>query len=459
MPRIIFLVILFFTFSLYGADIFSEFDNKFTKSNKQEQIKIHKELKDNYVKAIIQNDISKQKQSLLRLIQSAKILKLNHEGYEKDLEKINKKSINNQKEYNKNQVKDQKIIKKPLYLLSATKKDSFLELKFNQNIENLQFKNFLLSSGKQQRSVLDIPAILNGKSITYNNFLNSDIRIAQFDKSIIRIVFSATKAKQLYTSANGQFLYISTSQKNNYKSKSAITKNQQKSFITIPKPLIVIDPGHGGKDPGAIGIDKKQEKTAVLAVGKKLGKLLIKRGYKVDYTRDKDKFINLRDRTKIANEKSADLFISIHANAAPNTKKSKSMHGIETFFLSPARSERSKNAAALENRSDIEEMNFFSQQTFLNFLNREKIIASNKLGIDVHNQLLKSIKTKHNVTDGGVREAPFWVLVGALMPAVLIEIGYITHPVEGRLLFDDKYQELLANGIANGIDEYFKKNR
>lgn len=459
MPRIIFLVILFFTFSLYGANIFSEFDNKFTKYNKQEQIKIHKELKDNYVKAIIQNDISKQKQSLLRLIQSAKILKLNHEGYEKDLEKINKKSITNQKEYSKNQTKDQKIIKKPLYLLSATKKDGFLELKFNQNIENLQFKNFLLSSDKQQRSVLDIPAILNGKSITYNNFLNSDIRIAQFDKSIIRIVFSATKAKQLYTSANGQFLYISTSQKNNYKSKSAITKNQQKSFIKMPKPLIVIDPGHGGKDPGAIGIDKKQEKTAVLAVGKKLGKLLIKRGYKVDYTRDKDKFINLRDRTKIANEKSADLFISIHANAAPNTKKSKSMHGIETFFLSPARSERSKNAAALENRSDIEEMNFFSQQTFLNFLNREKIIASNKLGIDVHNQLLKSIKTKHSVSDGGVREAPFWVLVGALMPAVLIEIGYITHPVEGRLLFDDKYQELLANGIANGIDEYFKKNR
>ena len=167
----------------------------------------------------------------------------------------------------------------------------------------------------------------------------------------------------------------------------------------------------------------------------------------------------MRDRTKFANDKMADLFVSIHANAAPNAAKAKSMHGIETFFLSPARSERSKNAAALENKSDIEEMNYFSQQTFLNFLNREKIIASNKLGIDIHRELLTSARKLHNVSDGGVREAPFWVLVGALMPAVLIEIGYITHPSEGTNLFNDAYQSALANGIANGIDGYFSKNR
>ena len=221
---------------------------------------------------------------------------------------------------------------------------------------------------------------------------------------------------------------------------------------------IVIDPGHGGTDPGAVNGSLK-EKTAVLGVAKKLGEILKSRGYKVYFTRSTDVFINLRSRTKFANDKMADLFVSIHANAAPNAAKAKSMHGIETFFLSPARSERSKNAAALENKSDIEEMNYFSQQTFLNVLNREKIIASNKLGIDIQKEILASARKVYAASDGSVREAPFWVLVGALMPAVLVEIGYITHPVEGEKLFDEAYQKALANGIANGIDGYFAKNR
>ena len=223
--------------------------------------------------------------------------------------------------------------------------------------------------------------------------------------------------------------------------------------------VIVLDAGHGGDDPGAINGSLK-EKNIVLSIAQKAGKELQGRGYKVYYTRSKDKFINLRDRTKYANDKAADLFISIHANAAPNKTKAATMHGIETFFLSPARSERSKNAAALENKSDIEEMNFFSKQTFLNFLNREKIIASNKLAIDVQREVLaraKSVSSK--ASDGGVREAPFWVLVGALMPAVLLEVGYITHPGEGELINNSKYQDALAKGLANGIDVYFSNQR
>ena len=223
--------------------------------------------------------------------------------------------------------------------------------------------------------------------------------------------------------------------------------------------VIVLDAGHGGDDPGAINGSIK-EKNIVLSIAQKAGKELQGRGYKVYYTRSKDKFINLRDRTKYANDKAADLFISIHANAAPNKTKAATMHGIETFFLSPARSERSKNAAALENKSDIEEMNFFSKQTFLNFLNREKIIASNKLAIDVQREVLaraKSVSSK--ASDGGVREAPFWVLVGALMPAVLLEVGYITHPREGELIKNSKYQDALAKGLANSIDVFFSNQQ
>ena len=232
-----------------------------------------------------------------------------------------------------------------------------------------------------------------------------------------------------------------------------------KKITSAKGKVIVLDAGHGGDDPGAVNGHLK-EKNIVLSIAQKAGKELQGRGYKVYYTRSKDKFINLRDRTKYANDKAADLFISIHANAAPTKAKAASMRGIETFFLSPARSERSKNAAALENKSDVDEMNYFSKQTFLNFLNREKIIASNKLAIDVQREVLAQAKTVIPKTaDGGVREAPFWVLVGALMPAVLVEVGYITHPSEGELINNSKYQDALAKGLADGIDVYFSNQQ
>jgi len=252
----------------------------------------------------------------------------------------------------------------------------------------------------------------------------------------------------------------STTKKDEQEIVLAPVKTASAKKITSAKgKVIVLDAGHGGDDPGAINGSLK-EKNVVLSIAQKAGKELQGRGYKVYYTRSKDKFINLRDRTKYANDKAADLFISIHANAAPNKTKAATMHGIETFFLSPARSERSKNAAALENKSDIEEMNYFSKQTFLNFLNREKIIASNKLAIDVQREVLaraKSVSSK--ASDGGVREAPFWVLVGALMPAVLLEVGYITHPDEGELINNSKYQDALAKGLADGIDVYFSNHQ
>lgn len=164
------------------------------------------------------------------------------------------------------------------------------------------------------------------------------------------------------------------------------------------------------------------------------------------------------DRTILANEKNADLFLSIHTNAMPKDKAN-STSGIETFFLSPARSERAKRVAALENQSDIREMNEKSKDVFLESLNRPRITASHKFAIDVQAGLLQAARSKYkDVNDSGVREGPFWVLVGAQMPSILIELGYISHPEESRRLYEASYQKALANGIANGIDSYFLKN-
>lgn len=175
-------------------------------------------------------------------------------------------------------------------------------------------------------------------------------------------------------------------------------------------------------------------------------------------TRHTDKYIKVRNRTVLANKKNAHVFVSIHANAAPKSKVNKA-RGIETFFLSPARSARAKRVAAQENKSDIREMNYSSKNALLSVLNQSKITASNKLAIDVHRNMLFSARSRYkDVVDGGVREGPFWVLVGAQMPSILVELGYISHPEEGRRLYEKKYQQKLAFGIANGVDSYFAKN-
>ena len=398
-----------------------------------------------------------------------------------------------------------------------------LKIKLNRNINEDELKNFTLSSKDSWRNVYDITGILPSKFPIPQNGISAKIRIAQKDPSTVRIVFEDAKKSQIYAQIDEKEITFSkklaqNTQKTEQKTEQKAEQNAKKTVKKVasvektsaskaektaktqkentkndkkiakkPEPvnqkamkitadtataasnklskkqkaskIIVLDPGHGGDDVGALSQNKKlREKDIVLNVSKKTASLLKERGYKVLFTRSNDRFIKLRSRTSFANDKGAHLFISIHANAAPNKQKAKSMNGIETFFLSPSRSERSMNAANLENKADTDEMNYFTKVSFLNFLNREKIIASNKLAIDMQAALLKSVRAGYKVSDGGVREAPFWVLVGALMPAVLIEIGYISHPDESQKIANSKYQDRLAKGIADGVDEYFAKN-
>ena len=339
-------------------------------------------------------------------------------------------------------------------------------LLFDGKVATDEIKTLTLNSKSSSRFVIDLPIF---KATSTNNIKKAplkDVRVANFKPGVTRVVLeNSTPFKAWIKNGEDRLeiystLFSKATPPKTTAPKVAAPKATAPKAIT-PTPMaktIVIDPGHGGKDPGGMAF-KLKEKDIVLTIGLKLSKELTKRGYKVLMTRSSDKFINLRDRTKFANKNRADMFISLHTNAAPNSKKAKSLQGFETFFLSPARSERSKNAAALENQSTVDEMSYFSKQTFLNFLNREKIISSNKLAIDIQKYTLNHMLKRYKINDGGVREAPFWVLVGALMPAVLVELGYITHPNESRLLNNQNYQNDLVIGIANGIDAYFIKNR
>ena len=365
-------------------------------------------------------------------------------------------------------------------------------LEFNRDLKRGDYKDFTIASSDNFRFVLDFSARQKSQKTRLKDSFVSDVRVSQYNDKTVRIVLSNPKEFNANVEINGNMMILSTAEGLKAAKSARAEKNKdQKSgrkhgreqdsepqistieesggakstsvaagkiYKSTKGKLIVIDPGHGGSDSGAVGNGLK-EKNVVLATSKKLGVLLTKRGYKVLYTRSTDVFINLRSRTAFAAKRNADMFISIHANAAPNANSALKMSGVETFFLSPARSERSKNAAALENRGDLEDMNTFSKQTFLNFLNREKIISSNKLAIDIQSYMLSSVKKSFSSRDGGVREAPFWVLVGATMPAVLVEMGYITHPQEGKNLGKSAYQDRIAQGIANGVDAYFQKNK
>lgn len=485
----------------------SQFDKEYKSASDDRLLKYHHMLKNIYIQSIIKNDLLLKIKTLQRLIITSSKLGLDSKAYKKELTTLKKmagkkgsrlkivspdistnKSV---KKSNKNiktlfptepiaKKTPKKVVKKRVYknpqkvisskarIVKIQQSSKGISLIFDRKISDVDVKTFALkgsTKGKNTyRYIYDIGAILLGKSKSYKIADIDKIRVGQYNKKVVRVVFTDNKKLKLYYSKIDNTINIGYKglrakiDKPKAPIKQASIPISAKNEYRPNSKIIVIDAGHGGKDGGAQGARGLSEKKVVLQIALKVGKELKARGFKIYYTRTRDKFIKLRSRTKMANRKKADLFVSIHANAAPNRKKYKSMHGIETFFLSPARSKRSKNVAALENRSDIAEMDYFSKQTFLNFMNREKIVAANKLAIDVQQAMLNSVRKKYKVSDGGVREAPFWVLVGAQMPSILVEVGYITNPTEGKRIASKSYQNLISNGIANGIASYFDKN-
>jgi len=224
--------------------------------------------------------------------------------------------------------------------------------------------------------------------------------------------------------------------------------------------LVVIDAGHGGHDSGAT-CDGKQEKDIVLKITKKLYKEFKSEGYKVYLTRNSDRFLTLGQRTRIADKKEAKVFISIHANAIGDKSRFDVVEGVETYFLQKTRDEKSQRIAARENASVLQGTDKLSQDVIIDaVLNGPKIIQSHKLAIDVQQNIMKNLNSDYDdVKDGGVRPAPFYVLVGASRPSILVEVGYITNPKERKRLFKSNYQEEIAEGIVEGVNRYLDNRK
>lgn len=220
---------------------------------------------------------------------------------------------------------------------------------------------------------------------------------------------------------------------------------------------IVIDPGHGGNDRGAPGyLRGTYEKDIVLAIGKKLA-AKIKKELKCEVilTRSTDKFISLEERTRIANRNKADLFISIHTNAS----RSKKAYGIETYFLNLAKDKTSVSVAARENATT--EKNISDLQTILNSLMKNtKITESSKLAKYVQDSLYNTIRKKYSrIRNKGVKQAPFYVLLGARMPSILVETSFISNKRECTRLKSSAYQDRICDSIVSGIQKYIKETK
>ena len=237
--------------------------------------------------------------------------------------------------------------------------------------------------------------------------------------------------------------------------KVAVKVSKKRSFPVVNKklPLIVIDAGHGGNDLGAKGYRGIQEKNVNLAIALRLKDILTSRyKYRVILTRGDDTFIPLPGRGKIANDNNADVFVSVHANAAPR----RAAHGIETYYLGQGHSEEAKATAARENGKLVKSVKDDETQEILaSMISTTKINQSSRLAGNIQNQLYQSMRKKYSgVKNLGVKEGPFFVLHDTNMASVLVEVGFLTNPREESRLKQSSYLDRLASSIAKGVSKF-----
>lgn len=217
-----------------------------------------------------------------------------------------------------------------------------------------------------------------------------------------------------------------------------------------PVQTVVVDPGHGGRDPGAIGLKGMREKDVNLRLGRKLAAELSRRGFRVVMTRDSDKALDLEERTAIAESSGGDLFVSLHANSAPRG----STRGIEIFYLDKEVDRHSLEVAARENgieRGQVDSL----QHTLARLRVSEASRHSGALAKIVHDEVMPRVAKRYRgMPDLGVKKAPFYVLFLSSMPSILVEAGFLTNREDVELLASDAYLDELASSIAAGLENY-----
>ena len=319
------------------------------------------------------------------------------------------------------------------------------------------------------------------KNIKIGSRFLKGLRLSQFDKKNTRLVFDLNESKNLEIGVwpEGSKLFIELSDeklpkmklvskpkvfvkskkiapiKKNKSNKEPVKVSKNGSFLLGNKksPLVVIDAGHGGKDLGAKGHRGLREKDVNLAIALRLKDVLKSRyKYRVILTRKNDIFIPLPERGKIANDSNADVFISVHANAASR----RGAHGIETYYLGSGHNEEAKATAARENGKLVKSVKDDQTQEILaSMISTTKINKSSRLASSIQSQLYQSMRKKYSgIKNLGVKEGPFFVLHDTNMASILVEVGFVTNLREESRLKQSSYLDRLASSIAKGIAKF-----
>jgi N-acetylmuramoyl-L-alanine amidase len=326
--------------------------------------------------------------------------------------------------------------------LSSTGSEPYINEKTEKIVFYLDNKKIKITNGITFLLIDDNIYQLSSKVVRQNNeyFVHID--------SFINIVNSSLQNLSIISNSL-EIIISSTAKTKNVAIKNIDIEKNKWKFSTI-----IIDPGHGGKDPGAVGYRGTLEKDIALDVAKRLEKKISKNmKVKTVLTRDEDIFLKLGERTRIANENNGSLFISIHANAATDRRAS----GFETFLIGPNKNEAAVRVAAREN--SVLELEGVAGKKLTNEDLIQATIAqsafaskSEKFAALVQEEIGKRVQGKNR----GVKQAGFYVLMGASMPNVLVELGFISNLAEEKKLRSSQYREVLATAIFRALEKYEK---
>jgi len=318
-------------------------------------------------------------------------------------------------------------------------------------------------AGRPERLYVDLPGIWVGRRYTdgveVGDGLLQGVRLGQNTRTTSRLVVDLERydRHRMFTLRSPSRVVIDVY--GEPKRRSSPAKKQAKKGKSGSSRLsmesrrlrtVVIDPGHGGKDPGAVGIGGIKEKDVNLKLARMLARRLEARSFKVVLTRNDDRFLNLEERTALAESAGGDVFVSIHSNASSN----RSLRGIEIYYLDADNDRHNVEVAARENGVRPDEVDTL-QETLARLRVAEASRYSRALADHVHRDVTRGLsQTYGNVSDLGVKRGPFYVLFMSSMPAILLEAGFLTNPKDVRLLSSDRYLDAMAAQIAAGLGHY-----
>lgn len=342
--------------------------------------------------------------------------------------------------------------------ISVSTKEQELQVAFPLN-PGVEVKKQALM-GKENRLFFDFVGVdLNttqGKTFVINKSPLKQIRVGQYKSRTVRMVFDLGyfpkhDIRRFENPPRMEIVLRKTPEQNPTLAASIPVKAARNAANASREFLVVIDPGHGGEDPGAIGARGIKEKDVALMIAKRLKRHLDKvPGIRAVLTRDEDIFIPLEERSKIANEKKADLFLSIHCNAHNSSR----MRGVQTYFLDTIKDQYSRKLAARENAMSLDKMSDL-EMILLDLANRETHEQSSRVAGLIQHSMLQGLRSQFSgIEDLGVRTAVFLVLFYAEMPAVLVETSFISNRTDEARLNSSAYQEKIASSLTKGVQTF-----